>query len=303
MPVSSAETNAGAYDLRSLNHERRMLSVYRAKVADGDASNAQPLANACWRASMFEWALYRDADVVRRLWAEAALTLADGFARRRHGFDPSPDQLILALHFAVASREREAFTQMALAPPASREGALRGARAFRTSRAHFHLAEGYALVARSLVERQARAARAAVQALEAARAENDRGWWERQFPDPLDAAWRASEHEAVCALLGAVARRLVIRGDGDEGATRPEDEDGLAADFARTVDETLVRLKRFAETDANHHPKLYVWLPGLAVCALAASAALPVGWLSERYGSKADGYERLPFELLNNPSA
>ena len=83
----------------------------------------------------------------------------------------------------------------------------------------------------------------------------------------------------------------------------PKSEDDLATDFARTVDETLVRLKRFVETDANHHPKLYVWLPGLAVCALAASAALPVGWLSERYESKADGYERLPFELLNNPQA
>lgn len=298
---SSVEPNAGAYDLRSLNHERRMLSVYRSKVADGDASHAQPLANACWRASMFEWALYREADVVRQLWAEAALTLADGFAHRRHGFDPSPDQLVLALHFAVASREREAFTQVALAAPASREGALRGARAFRTSRAHFHLAEGYALVARALVERQPAPARAAVQSLEAARAENDRGWWERQFPDPLDAAWRASEHESVCALLGAVARRLVRQ--GDDGAPHPEDEDDLAAGFARTVDETLVRLKRFVETDANHHPKLYVWLPGLAVCALAASAALPVGWLTERYESKADGYERLPFELLNNPQA
>ena len=220
--------------------------------------------------------------------------------KRRQGFDPSPDQLILALHFAVASREREAFTQVALAAPASREGALRGARAFRTSRAHFHLAEGYALVARSLVERQANAARAAVQSLEAARAENDRGWWERQFPDPLDAAWRASEHESVCALLGAVARRLATQGDD---AARAEDEDELAAYFARTVDETLLRLKRFVETDANHHPKLYVWLPGLAVCALAASASLPVGWLAERYESKADGYERLPFELLNNPSA
>jgi hypothetical protein len=298
---SSVEPNAGAYHLRSLSHERRMLSVYRSKVADGDATHAQPLANACWRASMFEWALYREPEVVRRLWAEAARTLAEGFARRGHGFDPSPDQLILALHFAVASREREAFTQLALAAPASREGALRGARAFRTSRAHFHLAEGYALVARSLVERQPNAARAAVQSLEAARAEYDRGWWERQFPDPLDAAWRASEHESVCALLGAVARRLVNRGDGD--AARPEGEDGLASDFARTADETLLRLRRFVGTDANHHPKLYVWLPGLAVCALAASAALPVGWLSERYESKADGYERLPFELLNNPSA
>ncbi|HYN86276.1 MAG TPA: hypothetical protein VER32_13595, partial [Pyrinomonadaceae bacterium] len=126
------------YDQRSLEHERRMVSTYRRRLSDGDASFAQPLANACWRASCFEWALYRDADTVRRLWGEAARTLAEGFARRRPGFDPSPDQLALALHFAVAAREREAFTQLALATP-TREGALHGAQAFRNSRAHFHL--------------------------------------------------------------------------------------------------------------------------------------------------------------------
>lgn len=301
MAATSTEHGAGAYESRSLNHERRMLAVYRAKVADGDASHAQPLANACWRASMFEWALYREAEVVRRHWAEAARTLAEGFARRRHGFDPSPDQLTLALHFAVASREREAFKQIALASPASREGALRGARAFRTSRAHFQLAEGYALVARALVEQQPNAARAAVQSLDAARHDSDRGWWERQFPDPLDAAWRESEHDAICALLGAVARRLTIQ-DGD-GASSFKDEDELSEEFARTVDDALLRLKRFVETDANHHPKLYVWLPGLAVCALAASAQLPMSWLAARYESNADGYERLPMELLNNPPA
>ncbi|HVF43075.1 MAG TPA: hypothetical protein VM936_08695, partial [Pyrinomonadaceae bacterium] len=245
--------------------------------------------------------LYRDAEAVRRLWAEAARTLAQGFALRRAGFDPNPDQMTVALRLAVAAREREAFTQLSMSAPNLRDGVLHGARAFRASRAHFHLAEGYALVARSLAERKPEPARAAAEWLDAARHESDRGWWERQFPDPLDAAWRASEHESVCALLGAVARRLVNRGDGD--AARPEGEDGLASDFARTADETLLRLRRFVGTDANHHPKLYVWLPGLAVCALAASAALPVGWLSERYESKADGYERLPFELLNNPSA
>src|ERR1044072_8222349 len=98
MSASSVEPNAGAYDLRSLSHERRMLSVYRSKVADGDASHAQPLANACWRASMFEWVLYREGEVVRRLWAEAARTLADGFARHRPGFGPTPAPLIIALH-------------------------------------------------------------------------------------------------------------------------------------------------------------------------------------------------------------
>ncbi|MDQ3806024.1 MAG: hypothetical protein M3416_19610, partial [Acidobacteriota bacterium] len=144
--TTPANFGAGDYDLRSLNHERRMVAEYRRRVADGDAGFAQPLANACWRASMFEWALYRDEGTVRRLWGEAARTLAEAFARRRHGFDPSPDQLVLALHFAVAAREREAFTQLALTAPNLRDGVLHNARAFRASRAHFHLAEGYALV-------------------------------------------------------------------------------------------------------------------------------------------------------------
>ncbi len=291
--MPSANT-PGDYDLRSLNHERRMVTLYR-RQASHDAAALQPLANACWRAACFEWALYREAETVRRLWGEAATALARGFALRQPGFDPSPDQLVLALHFAIAAREREAFHTLALTAPNLRDGALREARAFRSSRAHFHLAEGYALVARALVEQKPHPARGAVAALEAARAESDRGWWERQFPDPLDAAWRVSEHEAVCALLTAVARRVAA----EPSEAKSDDEDERAAEeFARTVDETLVRLEHFIAHDPNHHPKLYAWLPGLSLCALAASAGFPMGWLAERHERDAEGYARLPPELL-----
>jgi hypothetical protein len=291
---ASANSTPGDYDLRSLNHERRMVALYRRQAAH-DAAALQPLANACWRAACFEWALYGEAETVRRLWGEAAAALARGFALRQPGFDPSPDQLVLALHFAIAAREREAFRTLALTAPNIREGALRGARAFRSSRAHFHLAEGYALVARALVEQKSHPARAAVAALDAARAESDRGWWERQFPDPLDAAWRVSEHEAVCALLSAVARRVAA----EPPETTPEEtEEAAAEEFARTIDETLARLEHFIGHDPNHHPKLYAWLPGLSLCALAASAGFPMGWLAERHGRNAEGYARLPPELL-----
>jgi hypothetical protein len=290
----STNQSTGDYDLRSLNHERRMLAVYRRQSAH-DPAALQPLANACWRAASFEWALYRDAETVRRLWGEAAGALARGFARRQPGFDPSPDQLILALHFAIAARERDAFTTLALTAPNLRDGALREARAFRSSRAHFHLAEGYALVARALVEQKPHPARGAVAALEAARAEADRGWWERQFPDPLDAAWRASEHEAVCALLAAVAGRAA----GAPAETAPDEANASAAEeFARTTDETLARLEHFLAHDPNHHPKLYAWLPGLSLCALAGSAGFPLDWLDERHEAGAEGYARLPPELL-----
>jgi hypothetical protein len=289
-----ANSTPGDYDLRSLNHERRMVALYRRQAAH-DAAALQSLANACWRAACFEWALYREAETVRRLWGEAATALARGFALRQPGFDPSPDQLVLALHFAIAAREREAFQTLALTAPNIREGALRGARAFRSSRAHFHLAEGYALVARALVEQKSHPARAAVAALDAARAESDRGWWERQFPDPLDAAWRVSEHEAICALLSAVARRVAAE---PSEAMPEEDEEAAAEEFARTIDETLARLGHFIEHDPNHHPKLYAWLPGLSLCALAASAGFPMGWLAERHEREAEGYARLPPELL-----
>jgi hypothetical protein len=185
-----------------------------------------------------------------------------------------------------------------MSAPNLREGALRGARAFRSSRAHFHLAEGYALVARALVEQKPNPARAAVGALEAARAESDRGWWERQFPDPLDAAWRVSEHEAVCALLSAVARRVAGEPTDSTPEEAEESERAAAEEFACTVDDTLERLEHFVEHDPNHHPKLYVWLPGLSLCALAASAGFPADWLAERHEREAEGYARLPPELL-----
>ncbi|HYN85846.1 MAG TPA: hypothetical protein VER32_11360, partial [Pyrinomonadaceae bacterium] len=164
------------------------------------------------------------------------------------------------------------------------------------------LAAGYAGVARALVERKAGAALAAAESLDAARRESDAGWWERQYPNPLESAWRAAEHEAVCTLLGAVARRAA-EWLAEEGRAAAVDENDSAEEFARAVDDALVRLSRFVTRDANHHPKLYVWLPGLALCALAASARLPVGWLAERHESKTDGYERLPPELLQNPPA
>lgn len=281
-----------------------MLAEYRRGVMN-DGALLQPLANACWRRAAFEWQLYAEVETVRRLWGESARALAQGFTRRRPGFDPSPDQFVLALHFSIAAREREAFTSLALTNPDARGRVLREARAFRGSRAHLHLAEGYAQVARALVERQAEAARAAVVSLETARAENDHGWWHRQFPTALDAAWRISEHEALCVLLGAIARRLA-----GSFSTRPEDseeqqddEEEAATEFARVVDETLLRLEQFVEHDPNHHPKLYLWLPGLALCALAASAGLPVGWLHERHEAKAPGYARLPLALLRNPAS
>ncbi len=118
---SSNASTAQDYDLRSLNHERRMLGVYRARVSS-DGSLLQPLANACWRAASFEWGLYKNAVAVRHLWSEGARALVEGFARRRTGFDPSPDQLILAFHLTTAARTRDAFTSLASIAPRAVSG-------------------------------------------------------------------------------------------------------------------------------------------------------------------------------------
>jgi hypothetical protein len=296
---SFSRAHSADYDLRSLNHERRMLEEYR-RGAMNDGSLLQPQANACWRAASFEWQLYKDAETVRRLWGEAARALAQGFNRRPTGFDPSPDQFILALHLAIAAREREAFTALAFSNHNLRAGGSREARAFQNSRAHFHLVEGYALVARALIEQQPAPARAATEALDAARAESDHGWWQGQFPGALDAAWRISEHDTVCVLLLAVARRIIGASSAAGDSSQARIDESMAEEFARVVDETLLRLDHFIEHDVNHHPKLYLWLPGLALCALAASAGLPMDWLHERHEIESGSYARLPLALLRN---
>src|SRR5260370_22998608 len=91
------------YDLRSLKHERKMIELYR-KSVETDAGLLQPLANACWRAAAFEWRLNEDAATIRRLLTEAAAALADGFVRRRAGFERTSEQLLLALHLSIGAR-------------------------------------------------------------------------------------------------------------------------------------------------------------------------------------------------------
>lgn len=279
-----------------------MIATYRTAAAH-DSTTLQPLANACWRAACFEWKLYRNVETTRRFLGESARILARGFLRRRPGFDPNPEQYILGLHSSIAAREREAFIGLAAADPNPRTGILREARAFLGSRTHFRLAEGYALVARAVIEREYAQAREAVRMLEAARAENDRGWWERQFPDPLEAAWRTVEHEAVCLLLTTVAQRIVNEFEASETGATGNDLEETERSFATVIDKTLQRLEEFVKRDVNHHPKLYLWLPGIALCGLASSAGVPMDWLHRRHEADATGYERLPAELIGNQPA
>lgn len=301
-------TATSDYDRRALAHERRMVDSYRERAAN-DPSLWQPLANACRRAASFEWRVNRDGVAVVGLWAEAARNLAHGFARPHAEFDRTPDQFILALHLAIAAREREAFTQLAACAPnfehlAHHDGSTNEPRAFQNSRAHIHLAQGYGLVATALIERAPVAARNAIETLRAARLESDPAWWQSQFPEALDSAWRMVEHEAVCLLLEAIAAQIARLDDAtrtnEPRAREAERHTAHAEDFALKVDETLGALDEFIRYSPDHHPKLYVWLPGVAVCTLAASARLPVAWLAERQQMEAtkELYAPLPPEFF-----
>lgn len=295
MSAYSAKDVADTYSHRSSQHERRMLEVYRSR-ATNDAALLQPLANACWRAASFEWTLHKEVETVRRLWTEAADVLAQGFVRKGSGFDPSPDQLILAFHFALAARARNAFSALALSAPGLQTGPPQAPCAFRGARAHLHLAEGYRSLARALVERKT-VPTVVIQLLQAAQEESNSEWWESQFPDALEVAWRMSEHEAVCILLRIIARFTA------DNTLPPDDETDFKAEqtaheFALAIDDVLLRLEQFVNADVNHHPKVSVWLPGIALCTLARSTGLSVKPLIARYDASAPGYSRLPFELL-----
>lgn len=296
--MSHASAAAAVHDLTymqsALQHERRMLTNYR-DAASRDAGALQPLANACWRAASFEWGLHKNSEVVQRLWAEGARALAAGWSRRRPNFNPAPDQFALALDLAVAAREPDAFTQLAHVDPALRTPPARAAqtsRGFRSLTAH---AQAYGLVARAVVARDRGPLAQASEALQVARNEIDAAWWDEQFPQPIEAAWRCRQHQVVCQLLTLITEQIHETAGGDVlPATRGRQ---LAEDFADVMDDALHRLHAFVTADVNHHPKLYLWLPGIALCRLAASSNLVLANLAARAAAQPARYAPLPLAL------
>ena len=302
---SAATVHASPYEIRSLQHEQKMLEVYRRKAAR-DPSLLQPLANACRRAASFEWAVSADRHTVRRLWGEGARALAQGFARKSPGFDPSSDQFILAIHLSIAAREVESFAILARCAPGIRSTALNAARSFRGARGQAQLAESFGLVAHAILERKHDPTLAAIRSIQAALEQNDVDWWERRFPDPREATWLSAEHNATCELLRAIihkaggvqASSLRFSSPGRSGAIESKAVDSPVDAFIETMDALLLRLMWFVEGDVNHHPKLNVWLPGVALSILGVAAGLPVEWLKSRQQLQAPGYSRLPVDLI-----
>jgi hypothetical protein len=279
-----------------------MLVLYR-RSSESDADLLQPLANSCVRAAAFEWELTHDPRAVRRLWGEAARALALGFTRKPEGFDPSPDQFILAINLAIAAHEGQAFGSLAKLAPGVRSTALQGAQAFRGARGQFHLAESYALISGAILERRRQPALGAIQALNAAAACNDDDWWQQRFPDAGEAVWLAAEQRAICQLLAAIiqfAQGGSESGEANSARYRQEEAPAETCLFAfqATMDDILTRLNWYVDSDPDHHPKLYLWLPGIALCKLAIATGIAMDWLRERHDSNAAGYSRLPLELL-----
>ena len=177
---------------------------------------------------------------------------------------------------------------------------MRDSEAFRGARALIDLAEGYALTACALVERNPGIIRPAREMLTSARLASERRWWKLQFVDPLEAAWRFREHEATCEMLSVIAEQIAVCNDSRAPtaieATNAAPE-RRAAEFVALLDEALGDLHDFVSRATDHHPKLYVWLPGVALYRLASSSGLPLDESLIR-SSDASKYERLPAELL-----
>jgi hypothetical protein len=283
------------YDVKSLQHERRMLDLYRSGIVS-DGGLLEPLANACWRASTFEWRLHEDVGLIRRLWEEAAKALVEGFVRRRAGFDRRPDLLLLAAHFSIASRRFDLVKILMHISPATQAGST------PLTRAQSFLLRGYLSVARAILEGNNEYARAAQDLLEDARLMSDSQWLDQQLHSAREPVCKTDEHEAIRRLLSTLATLIagptsILRNKArSQFETVPE----ISGEFESLMDSALLNLDMFVQSEINHLPKFYYWLPGIALSILAEQAGLSSDWLQTRQQGKQTGYDRLPFALCFN---
>lgn len=282
------------YDQRSLQHEQRMLNLYR-HGSSSDGGLLQPLANACWRASAFDWRVKADTRSLRHLWEEAARALAEGFVRKRAGFECNHDDLSLALHLAIGARNFDLVNRLMHTVPTV-SSSVRG----RLPSSHRLLLDSYLLTIRAVIERRKEHARAAQNALLETRAEVDREWWQEQSLSDREVDWKIAEHEAIRSLLSVITRLVLQQSSQWENNQSGEaDFDmSLCMEFVSAMDEVLLVLDRFIESEINHRPKLYFWLPGIALSILAERAGLSLEWLQVRHEENQAGYTRLPLNLV-----
>jgi len=117
---------------------------------------------------------------------------------------------------------------------------------------------------------------------------------DERFPDPSEASWLAAEHQAACELLKIIIRKPA--GEQQDEGTMPTAS--AEEQFAERMDQTLAHLEWFVESAVDHYPKLYIWVPGVALCSLAFGARLSSDWLQSRIASALSVYARLPGPLI-----
>lgn len=107
--------------------------------------------------------------------------------------------------------------------------------------------------------------------------------------------WR----DTTCLLLDLVAEQIA------ESRATSELIEPRAQRFISLLDETLGELQNFVGRAIDHYPKLYVWLPGVALCRLAASAGLPLEDLRRETAAAVTtttttttARDQMPIELL-----
>ncbi|HEX2270256.1 MAG TPA: hypothetical protein VHH35_12000, partial [Pyrinomonadaceae bacterium] len=131
--------------------------------------------------------------------------------------------------------------------------------------------------------------------------EADHEWWQQQSPSESEVSWKITEHEAIRNLL-TVITHLVQRQSShwENDKTSEADLDlSICMEFMTVMDKVLFELDRFIESEINHRPKLYFWLPGIALSILAERAGLSLEWLQVRHEENHAGYNRLPLNLVN----
>lgn len=272
-----------------------MLNLYR-HGSSSDGGLLQPLANACWRASAFDWRVKADVRSLRHLWEEAARALAEGFVRKRAGFEGNHADLSLALHLAIGARNFDLVSRLMHTVPTV-TSSVQGRRMPRSPRL---LLDAYLLTVRAVVERRKEHARAAQSALLEARVEVDHEWWQEQSLSAGEVDWKITEHEAIRSLLSIITRLVLQQSSHWENnqGSEADFEMSLCMEFVSAMDEVVLVLDRFIESEINHRPKLYFWLPGIALSILAERAGLSLEWLQVRHEENQAGYIRLPLNLV-----
>lgn len=276
--------NVSDYDLRSLQHERRMLELYR-KGSAADAGLLQPLANACWRAAAFEWRANQDAPTVRLLWDEGARALAEGFVRRRSGFARSGGQLFLALHMAISARAFDVIKSLAYVPESdllstNRADGQGGSR---------QLLSAYRSVIRVVFERDEQESGVAQRSLDESESRTNVDGRPEAIRSIAEESWEQQEQSAMNELLRAIVK-----------VSSDFTDDGPVEDFSSLMTEALNKLDQYVETRINHAPKLYCWLPGIALSVLAQTAGLELSWVNSKASIDEKRYLRLPSKLIGH---